>query len=72
MDQDDDGGFLLDFGVDDEGLERAVAVSEGDVLVVSRGGIEAGFGPVLRVGRGGEQRGEEGRGEEVQAGVAEG
>ncbi len=47
MDEDDDGGFGLDFRVDDEGLDGAAVVLEGDVLVVAGRGFEAGFGPVL-------------------------
>ena len=55
MDEDDDGGFGFDLGVDDEGLDGAVAVLEGNVLVVAGRGVETGFGPVLRVeGSGGE------------------
>jgi len=55
VDEDDDGGFGFDFGIDDEGLDGAVAVLQGDVLVVARRGVEAGLGPVLRLdGSGGE------------------
>ena len=57
MDKDHDGGFALDFGVDDEGLNGAVAVVEGNVFAVARRGFEAGFGPVLRLdGYGGERK----------------
>ncbi len=49
VDEDDDGGFGFDLGIDDEGLNGAVAVFERDVLVVARGGVEARFGPVLRM-----------------------
>ena len=49
MDEDDDGGLGFDFGIDDEGLDSAIAVFEGDVFVMTRRGIEAGFGPVLRL-----------------------
>ena len=55
VDEDDDGGLVLDLGIDDEGLDGAVAVLEGDVLAVARRGFEAGLGPVLRVGGDGEE-----------------
>ena len=54
MDEDDDGGFVADFGIDDEGLECAVAVLEGDVLAVTRRGVELGLGPLLGWRRRGE------------------
>ena len=66
VDEDDDGGFGLDLGVDDEGLDGAVAVLEGDVLVVAGRGVEAGLGPVLRVQGSGGERKEQGDGEELE------
>ena len=55
VDEDDDGGFGFDLGIDDEGLDGAVAVLEGDVLVVAGRCVEAGLGPILRLdGSGGE------------------
>ena len=66
MDKNDDGSFGFDFGIDDEGLDGAVAVFEWDVLVVPGRGFEAGLGPVLRVqGRGGEGK-EQSGGEEIE------
>ncbi len=56
VDHDHDGGFVLDFGIDDEGLDGAVAPVERDIFPMARGGFEAGFGPVLRVGRDSEER----------------
>src|ERR1700722_3383053 len=47
VDEDDYGGFGLDLGVDDEGLDGAVAVFDGNVLVMAGRGFEAGLGPVL-------------------------
>ena len=62
VDEDDNGGFGFDFGIDDEGLDGAVTVLEGDVLVVARRGVEAGLGPILRMdgssGEGKKQGGE--------------
>ena len=49
VDEDDDGRFGFDLGIDDEGLDGAVAVLERDVLVVAGRGVEAGLGPVLRL-----------------------
>ena len=66
MDEDHDGGFGLDFGIDDEGLNGAVAVLEGDVLVVARRGFEAGLGPVLRLQGGGSEREEKSGGKELE------
>ena len=58
VDEDDDGGFGFDLGVDDEGLDGAIAMFEGDVFVVAGRGVEAGFGPVLRMeGCGGDGEG---------------
>ena len=66
MDEDDDGSFGFDLGIDDEGLNGAAAVLEVDVLVVAGRGVEAGFGPVLRVdGCGGEGK-EQSGGEEFE------
>ena len=57
VNEDDDGGFGFDFGIDDEGLDGAIAVLEGDVLVMAGRCVEAGFGPVLRLdGSGGERK----------------
>jgi len=68
VDKDDDGGFGFDLGIDDEGFDGAVAVLEGDVLVVAGRGVQTGFGPVLRVeGSGGEGE-EKGGGEELEGG----
>ena len=50
VDENDDGSFVLDLGIDDEGLQAAVAVLESDVLVMSRRSIEPGLGPVLSLG----------------------
>ena len=66
VDEDDDGGLGFDFGVDDEGLDGAVAMLEGDVFVVARRGVEAGFGPVLRVKGRGRERKEQEESEMVQ------
>ena len=49
VDEDDDRGFGLDLGIDDEGLNGTVTVLEGYVLVMAGGGVETSFGPVLRV-----------------------
>ena len=56
VDEDDDGGFGFDLGVDDEGLDGAVAVLEGDVLMMAGRGFEAGLGPVLRMDGSGRER----------------
>jgi hypothetical protein len=66
VDEDDDGGFGFDLGVDDEGLDGAVAVLEVDVLVVAGRGVEAGLGPVLRVEGSGGERQEQSGGEEFE------
>ena len=66
MDENDDGSFGFDFGIDDEGLNGATAVLEVDVLMVAGRGVEAGFGPVLRVNGGGGERQEKGGGEEFE------
>jgi len=59
VDEDDDGDLLLGLGVDDEGLDGAVAVLDGDVLAMAGRGFEAGFGPVLCVGGEGEEQKEQ-------------
>lgn len=60
VDKDDDRGFVFDLGIDDEGLDGAVAVFKRDVFVVAWGGFEAILRPVLcmqwRGGEGQEQR----------------
>ena len=66
VDEDDDGGFGFDLGIDDEGLNGAVAVLEVDVLVVAGRGVEAGFGPVLRLEGGGGEGKEQSGGEEFE------
>jgi hypothetical protein len=66
MDEDDDGGFGFDFGINDEGLNGAVAVLEVDVLVVAGRGVEAGLGPVLRMEGGCGEGKEQEESEEVQ------
>src|SRR5207244_12766043 len=48
VDEDDDGGFGFDLGVDDEGLVGAAAVREGDVVVVAGRGVAEGVGAVVR------------------------
>ena len=60
VDEDDDGRFVADFGIDDEGLHGAVAVLDGDVFAVARRFLQRGFGPVLRGQRGGGEDEEEG------------
>ncbi len=70
VDEDDDGDFVFDLGIDDEGLDGAVAVLDGDVLAVARRGFEAGFGPVLGVG--GERKKQEDGGEEAEGCAAHG
>ena len=52
VDENDDRRFGFDFGVDDEGLDGAISVLEGHVLVMAGGCIEACFCPVLRLVRG--------------------
>jgi hypothetical protein len=60
MDEDDDGGFGFDLGVDDECLDGAITVLEGNIFMVAGRGVEAGFGPVLSVSvSGGDGEGEE-------------
>jgi len=66
VDEDDDRGFGFDLGVDDEGLDGAVAVLEGDVLVMARRGVKAGFGPVLRLQRRGGEGKDQSGGEELE------
>jgi hypothetical protein len=66
MDEEDDGGFGLDFGVDDEGLDGAAAVLEVDVLGVAGRGVKAGLGPVLGVEGSGREGKEQSSGEEVE------
>jgi hypothetical protein len=66
VDEDDDGSFGFDLGVDDEGLDGAVAVLEVDVFVVAGGGVEASFGPVLCVEGGSGEWEEQSGGEEFE------
>src|SRR5215469_4671386 len=49
VNQDDDGYLALYLGVDDERLDHAVIVLEGDVFAVARRGFETSLGPVLRL-----------------------
>ena len=65
------GTLLFDLGIDDEGLDGAVAVLDGDVLAVAGRGFEAGFGPVLCVGGGGERKKQK-SGEEAEGCAAHG
>ena len=58
MDEDDDRCFGFDLGIDDECLDGAITMLEGDVFVVAGRGVEAGFGPVLSLS-GGDGEGEE-------------
>jgi len=69
MDKNDDGCLLLDLGVDDEGLDGAVAVFDRGVFVVAGRGFEAGLCPVLCVG---DEREEQEEGEEFQGRSAHG
>lgn len=64
MDEDDDGNFALYLGIDDKGLDGAVAVLDGNVLAVAGRGIEASLGPVLCVGGEREEQEECGEGAE--------
>ncbi len=70
VDEDDDGGLLLDFGVDDEGLDGAVAVFDGDIFAMAGRGFEAGLGPVLCTS--GEREEQEDGAEEVEGCAAHG
>jgi len=70
VDEYDDGDFAFDLRIDDEGLDGAVAVLDGDVLAVARRGFEACFGPVLSVG--GEGKEQEDCGEEAEGCAAHG
>ena len=67
MNENDDGGFGLDFGIDDEGLDRAIAMLERNIFMVARRGFEAGFCPVLRLDRSGSKGKEKSSGEEFES-----
>ncbi len=56
VNEDDHRSFRFDLGIDDEGLDGAIAVLESHVLVMAGRCIEAGFRPVLRVDGSGRQR----------------
>jgi hypothetical protein len=66
VDENNDGGLGFDLGIDDEGLHDAVAVLEGDVLVVAGRGVEACFSPVLRMDGSGGERKEQSDGEKFE------
>ena len=63
VNDDDGGGFSFHLGVGDEGGDDALVMGNLDVFVVAGGFFEAGLGPVLGGGGGGEraERGEEER-----------
>ncbi len=57
MDDDDGGGGIFDFGIDDEAMDDAGAVFDVGPFAVARGFVEFGLGPVLGIG--GEAEGEQ-------------
>ena len=47
VDEQDDGRFVADFGIDNEGVDGAAAVVDFDPFLMARRFVEDGFGPVL-------------------------
>ena len=68
MNENNDGGFAADLGINDEGLDGAVVVLELDIFVVARRGLEPRPGPILCRGGNGGARNEEGSGKTDIAG----
>src|SRR5581483_3166055 len=56
VNDEDDGRFVLGFGIGDEGFDRAAVVLDGDPFTVARGFVELGHGPVLGEGKGSDKQ----------------
>ena len=68
MDEEDDGRFVTDFGIDDKRVDGARAVFDLDPFLVARGFIEDGFSPILRGGGRASDEGEGGAEKKDRAG----
>lgn len=59
VNENDDGGFALCLWIDDKCLHGAIVDLERHVFAMARGGLQSGFGPVLRMSTNwGEEEGE--------------